>query len=197
MILAATGELVAERAGILNLSVEGMMLTGALAAFLGVHYTGSLLCGWLIAMLAGAILASLFGLFTICFRTNQVITALGINLLALGATSFVYRSLFGLTLAPRVTPAEPWSMPFLGSIPWVGPGLFQQTTLGYLAFLLPPIVAWFLFRTPLGLALRAVGENASTADTMGISVMGIRFGATIFGGMMAGLAGAYFFNCQS
>ncbi|MEJ0000938.1 MAG: ABC transporter permease [Verrucomicrobiota bacterium] len=192
LILASTGELVAERAGILNLSVEGMMLTGALAGFLGAHYTGSLLVGWLLAILAGAAVASIFGIFTICLRTHQVITALGINLLAVGATGFIYRTLFGFAaLAPQVTPANPWAVPFLNQIPWLGMAVFSQTPLGYLAFALPPIVAWLLFRTPLGLSLRAVGENASAADAMGISVVGIRFGATIFGGMLAGLSGAY------
>jgi ABC-type uncharacterized transport system permease subunit len=193
LILAATGELVAERAGVLNLSVEGMMLTGALTGFLGVHFTGSLVLGWLTAMLCGAGVAAIFGVFTICLRTHQVITALGINLLALGATGFAYRSLFGLAvLAPHITAAQPWPVPLLSRIPWIGPVLFDQSPLAYAAFLLPPVIAWLLFRTPLGLNLRAVGENAAMADTVGISVTGFRFGATIFGGMLAGLAGAYF-----
>jgi ABC-type uncharacterized transport system permease subunit len=192
LLLASTGELVAERAGILNLGVEGMMLNGALFGFLGAYFSGSLWIGWLAAMLAGAMVAALFAFFGITLRSHQVIVALGINLLALGETSFLYRRIFGLaTLTPEITPARLLSIPLLDKIPVLGPVLFKQTLLAYLAFLWPLIVWLLLFRTPLGLSLRAVGENAFAADTVGIRVNAIRYGATIFGGVLAGLGGAY------
>lgn len=193
LILAATGELVAEQAGVLNLSVEGMMLTGALAGFLGVHLSGSLLVGWAAATLSGMAMAAVFGWLTIGLRTHQVITALGLNLLALGATGFVYRALFGLSaVTPHIEPAHVWAVPLLSRIPGLGEVFFRQTPLAYLAFLLPPVIGWLLFRTPLGLTVRAVGENAGAADAAGISVPAVRLAATLTGGSLAGLAGAYY-----
>jgi simple sugar transport system permease protein len=192
LLLAASGELVTERAGVLNLSIEGMMLNGALFGFLGAYFSGSLFVGWLAGMLAGALLALLFSFFAITLRSHQVIVALGINLLALGETSFLYRKIFGLaTLTPQIKPALPHPIPTLSHIPLLGPVLFDQTILTYAAFLFPPLVWIFLYKTPAGRSLRAVGENAVAADSVGVDVQCIRYLATIFGGLLAGLAGAY------
>jgi ABC-type uncharacterized transport system permease subunit len=192
LLLAATGELVTERAGLLNLSVEGMMLTGALAAFMGAYFTGSLCLAWLIAMLAGSLVALLFACLTVTLRTNQVIAALGINLLAVGGTGFLYRSVFGLaTLTPQIHPAGAVKIPGLSHLPVAGPVLFAQSPLVYLSLVILCLVSWILQRTPLGLTIRAVGENAIAADTSGIPVDAIRYGAVLFGGALAGLGGAY------
>jgi ABC-type uncharacterized transport system permease subunit len=193
LLLASTGELVAERAGILNLGVEGMMLHGALFGFLGAYFSRSLWIGWLAAMLAGALLAGLFAFFGVTLRAHQVIVSLGINLLAWGETGFLYRRIFGLAaFTPQITAARAIPVPVLDQIPVVGPVLFQQPALAYAAFLLPVLVWLLLFRTPLGLTIRSVGENAFAADTVGIPVNAVRYAATIFGGLLAGLGGAYF-----
>lgn len=192
LLLAALGELIAEKAGVLNLGVEGMMLTGALFGFLGAYYTGSLPIAWLIAMLAAAVVALIFCYFAITLRCHQVIVALGVNLLALGLTGFLYRQIFGLSAsAPQIVPATPISIPFLSDIPYLGPLLFQHTLLVYIAFGLAPVIWYVIARTPIGLTLRAVGEKAVAADTVGIRVNAVRYGATIAGGALAGLAGAY------
>jgi general nucleoside transport system permease protein len=192
LLLAASGELVAERAGVLNLGVEGMMLNGALFGFLGAYFSGSLLVGWLSGMLAGALLALLFAFFTVSLRSHQVIVALGINLLALGETSFLYREIFGLAaITPQIKAALPRAIPLMSRIPILGPVFFDQALLTYVAFALPPLVWIFLYKTPAGRALRAVGENAIAADAVGVDVRRIRYLAVIFGGLLAGLSGAY------
>jgi ABC-type uncharacterized transport system permease subunit len=192
LLMAATGELFAERAGVLNLGVEGMMLTGALAGFLGTYFTGSLLLGWMIALLAGAVVALIFGFFAITLRCHQVIVALGLNLLLVGGTGFCYRSLFKFAgSTPQVTAAPEVPVPFLSEVPWIGPIFFQHSLLVYFAFLLPGVAWWILFRTDWGTALRAVGENPLAADTVGVRVQAVRYTATVIGGMLAGLAGAY------
>lgn len=192
LLLAALGELVAERSGVLNLGVEGMMLTGALFGFLGTYYSGSLVIGWVAAMLAGALLALVFSYFAITLRCHQVIVALGINMLAIGGTGFIYRMIFGLSaIIPQIEAAQPLRIPLLADIPFVGPVLFQHTFLVYFAFLLAPALWFVINKTPMGLTLRAVGEKAVAADTVGIRVNTVRYLATLFCGAMAGLAGAY------
>jgi general nucleoside transport system permease protein len=192
LLLAATGEMIAERAGVLNLGVEGMMLTGALCGFLGVYYTGSLPLGWALAALAGVVVALVFAGCAITFRAHQVIVALGVNLLTLGTTGFVYRLLFGLSSsAPQIEAAVPVTVPVLGAIPWLGPIFFRHTVLVYFAFAVVPLTWWLLYRTPAGLVLRSVGENAVAADTVGVGGNRVRYIATAIGGAFAGLAGAY------
>lgn len=192
LLLSATGELIAERSGVLNLGVEGMMLTGALAGFLGAYATGSPVLGWMLAILAGGLVALIFAYFAITLRAHQVIVALGINLSMLGATGFVFRLLFGVSAsAPEIKPAQIVPIPWLSQLPFVGPVLFQHALLVYLAFMAVPVVWWLLFHTPWGLTLRSVGENPQAADAVGISVARVRYTATVIGGAFAGLAGAY------
>jgi general nucleoside transport system permease protein len=192
LLLAATGELMAERAGLLNLSVEGMMLTGALAGFMGGYFSGSLWLAWLVAMAAGSLVALLFAWLTITMKANQVIVALGINLLAAGGTGFLYRAVFGLAAyTPQILPAEAIRIPWLSHLPVAGPILFAQTPLVYGSFLLLGLVSFVLNKTPLGLAIRAAGENAAAADTAGVPIDAVRYGAVLCGGALAGLGGAY------
>jgi ABC-type uncharacterized transport system permease subunit len=193
LLLAATGELVAEEAGILNLSVEGMMLTGALSGFLATYFTGSLWLGWIAALAAGASLALVFAFFSITLRCHQVIVALGVNLMASGGTAFCYRALFGLAATtPEIATADPIPIPGLGSFPWLGPILFRHDLLVYLGFLAPLAAGLVLYHTPWGAMIRSVGDNPAAAECAGVSVVRVRYLATAAGGAMAGLAGSYF-----
>jgi general nucleoside transport system permease protein len=192
LLIAATGELLTERAGVLNLGVEGIMLVGALCGFLGAYETGSVAIAWTAAGLAGATAAAVFCLFAVTLRAHQVIVALGINLAALGTTGFVYRKLFGLaTTAPQIDAAPLVPLPWLSDLPVIGTVLFTHTLAVYAAFALVPLVWWLIDCTALGLTLRAVGENADAADAAGVRVQLVRYGATLVGGALAGFAGAY------
>lgn len=187
VLFATIGEIFAERSGVLNLGVEGMMLMGALAGFVATQATQDLVTGVCAAMLAGGLLAFLHAVFVVSLRANQVVCGLALAILGAGLSSFLGRPVIG-QVGPRFTP---WPIPGLREIPLFGPALFEQNGLVYAGYLLVP-VAWFvLHRTRPGLNLRAAGENPAAADAAGLSVACIRYAWTIFGGMMAGLGGAY------
>jgi general nucleoside transport system permease protein len=190
LLFAATGETVAERSGIINLGIEGMMLAGALAAALGAIAWGpwgGLGC----AALAGAMLAAAFALLAIGARADQIIAGTAITLAAVGLTGTIYRQAFGSAGAELSIPTfSPLAIPGLSQIPLLGPALFQQPAPTYLAFAALPLVWWVLFRTRLGLSLRATGESAAMARAAGVRTRLIRAGATIVGGSFAGLGGA-------
>lgn len=187
LILAALGVLVNERAGVLNLGVEGMMLVGAVTAF-GVGVTsGSLFLGYVAAMSAGAAMALLFGLLTLTLQTNQVATGLALALFGVGLSAFVGQPFVGLPIE-RV-PAVP--IPLLAGIPVLGPALFRYDLLVYLSIALYAAVSWFLYRSAAGLRLRAIGEAPGVAHSLGYPVVRIRYLAVMFGGATSGLAGAY------
>jgi general nucleoside transport system permease protein len=187
VLFAAIGEVFTERGGVLNLGVEGMMLMGALSGFVAAHASHSLALGLLAAMAAGGALALVHGFFTITLRANQVVCGLALTILGIGLSSFLGRPIIG-TVGMRFTP---WPIPLLQDIPVLGPALFQQVPLIYAGYLLVPAAWLFLFHTRPGLNLRSVGENPQAADAAGIPVNLIRYGWTAFGGMMAGLGGAY------
>jgi ABC-type uncharacterized transport system permease subunit len=190
LLLAATGETIAQRSGVMNLGLEGVMLGGALAAALGAHAWGPWE-GASVAVAAGMILAGIFALVAIGARADQVITGTAITLGAVGLTGTVYRRAFGVAGAglnlPTLTPVP---LPGLSELPVIGPSLFAQPAPTYLAVLAVPLVWWFLFRTRPGLALRATGESAAVARASGVRTRLIRGAATIVGGGFAGLAGA-------
>lgn len=186
MLLAALGELVAERAGVLNLGVEGMMVTGAVAAFATAQMTGSPYLGILVAMVAGTLMALIFAVLAIWFATNQVATGLALTLFGLGVAGLAGEAFIG---RPGV-PLEPITIPGLADIPVVGPILFNQDLLFYLSIALTVAVALFLFRSRVGLRLRAVGDAPAAAQALGINVLAIRTLAVMFGGACAGLGGA-------
>lgn len=187
LILAALGVLVNERAGVLNLGVEGMMLVGAVTGF-GVGVTsGSLFLGYVAAMSAGAAMALLFGLLTLTLQTNQVATGLALALFGVGLSAFVGQPFVGLPIE-RV-PAVP--IPLLSDIPVLGPALFRYDLLVYLSIALYAAVSWFLYRSSAGLRLRAIGEAPGVAHSLGYPVVRIRYLAVMFGGATSGLAGAY------
>ncbi|MDE3011516.1 MAG: ABC transporter permease [Pseudomonadota bacterium] len=188
LVLAGLGELVAEKAGVMNLGVEGMMLIGAIAAFAAaVASDGSVTAGLLAGMLAGVLAASLFALLALSLAANQAACGLALTIFGVGLSAFIGQSYVSHSLAGL--PALP--LPGLSQIPWLGPILFRQDPVVYLAFLLYVAVAWVLARTRIGLILRAVGESPEAAHAIGYPVLGIRWAATLTGGAFAGLAGAY------
>ncbi len=194
LLLAALGELIVERSGVLNLSVEGMMLSGAFGGFIGAYYTNSLWLGVLSAILAGLLISALFGLLAIILQIDQTVSGLTVNIFAAGLTFYLYRALFpnvGATNIPALKPFSVFQIPFLSDIPIIGKILFSQYALSYLAFFLMLLVAFYLYRTKSGLILRTLGENPRVVDMKGINVMRYRFLAVLFGGMMAGLAGSF------
>jgi simple sugar transport system permease protein len=187
LIYAALGELVAERAGVLNLGVEGMMLVGALAAFAVGTGTGSLLLGYAAAIGAGVLLALLFALLTLSLQTNQVATGLALTLFGLGLSAFAGRKFAGLPIEGL----KPVSIPILSKLPVVGPLLFHFDPAVYGSILVYVVVDRVLKRTRAGLQLRAVGESPAVAHALGQPVMLTRYLAVLFGGAMSGIAGAY------
>jgi len=187
LVLAATGELVAERAGVLNLGVEGMMVIGALAAFAAVIETGSIPLALAAAIAAGLIMAGLFAVLVVTLRANQVAAGLALSMFGLGLSALWGQGFSGLSAGafPHLV------LPGLSDLPVVGKVLFQLDGLIYLSLLLVAAVAWLLKRTRTGLILRAVGENHDAAHAIGHPVVGVRYAAVLFGGAMAGLGGAY------
>jgi ABC-type uncharacterized transport system permease subunit len=188
VLLATLGEIVAERSGILNLGVEGMMLAGALCAAAAGTATGNPLIAVAAGTLAGGLLALVHGFFAVTLRVNQVLSGLALTLLGMGLTSFLGRPLIGTAPGVRLR-ALP--LPGLADIPVVGDIFFRQSVLAYLAYLLVPLCWILLFRTGTGLKIRAAGEDAAAVDAAGIDVFRIRYLCTFAGGLGAGLAGAY------
>lgn len=187
LALAALGLLINEKAGIVNLGAEGMMLCAAIAGFATVVHTGSTWLGFGAGMLAGALLAAIFGVLVIWLNTNQYATGLALSLFGAGFSAFV-----GLSYVQAKLPTLPkYAIPGLADIPLLGPALFTLHPLVYGAMALVLVMMWFLYRTRAGLVLRAVGESPSSAHALGYLVRRIRLMAVVFGGAMCGLAGAY------
>lgn len=191
-LIASLGIVFSERAGIVNIGTEGMMLMGALAGVIGSLMTGSVWLGALIAMLVAMLFAAIFGYFTVIVKADQTVIGTGMNILASGLTITVNRAFFGAsTSPPKIDVFGKAPIPLLSDIPVLGQVLFNQPLPVYIAFLLVP-VAWFvMFRTNTGLKLRAVGENPRACDTVGINVIRTRFMSILYSGIMAGFAGAF------
>jgi simple sugar transport system permease protein len=186
LVIAALGELVTERAGVLNLGVEGMMVMGAVGAFIGAQETGSPYVGILCGIAAGALFSLLFGFLTLTLVANQVATGLALTILGLGASGMIGEAYVGLP-GIRLMPIE---IPVLKDIPYVGAVLFKQDLIFYLSIALVIGVNWFLFKSRTGLKIRAIGDNHGSAHALGINVIRTRYLAVMFGGACAGLAGA-------
>ena len=186
LLLAAIGELVVERSGVLNLGVEGMMVMGAVTGFGTSLLTGSPWLGVLAAILVGALFSLLFGFLALTLVTNQVATGLALTLLGLGVSGMVGEAFVGLP-GNKLAAIQ---LPYLSDLPLVGRFLFGQDPLFYISILLTAGVTWFLFRTRAGLTLRSVGDNHGSAHALGTRVIAIRYAAVMFGGACAGLAGA-------
>jgi ABC-type uncharacterized transport system permease subunit len=189
LLLAALGEMLAERGGVINLGVEGAMLAGALAAALGAS-AGGPWTGLAGSAAAGMLMATIFALATIGARADQIIAGTATTLLAVGVTGAVYQAAFGSAGAGLSLPTlAPMPVPGLRAVPLLGPAIFDQPVTTYFALLAVPICWWFLFRTRTGLALRAVGESPEHARAAGIPARRLQFAATVAGGIFAGLAG--------
>ena len=186
LVLASLGELVSERAGVLNLGVEGMMVMGAVLAFAVTQATGSPYIGVLAGIACGALFSLLFGFLTLTLVANQVATGLALTILGLGISGQIgepYVGMSGVKLQPII-------IPLLSDIPFLGPLLFKQDIIFYLSIALVFGVNWFLFRSRAGLKLRAIGDSHASAHALGIHVIRTRYLAIMFGGACAGLAGA-------
>lgn len=186
--LAALGELLAEKSGVLNLGVEGMMLIGAVMAFQVGDASGSLWLALLVGSLAGAVFSSIHAFLTITLRANQIVSGLALVIFGTGLSTFIGKSIEGKPLATDFTPIE-WGP--LADIPVLGPLLFDQDPMVYATIAIAIVITLYLNRTKAGLAVRAVGESPGTADTMGVAVAAIRYVHVMLGGLLAGMAGAY------
>lgn len=187
LVFAGIGELITEKAGVLNLGVEGMMLAGAVTAFAVQVGTGNALLACLAAMLASAVMALLFAFLTLSLQANQVATGLALTIFGVGLTALLGKAYVGVPIEalPKL------AIDGISTLPVIGPLLFGHDALVYLSVVTVLAVVWFLSHTRAGLILRAVGESHDAAHSLGYSVIGIRYAAVLFGGAMSGLAGAY------
>ncbi len=187
LVFAGIGELVTEKSGVLNLGVEGMMVVGAVAAFVTATLSGNYILAVLVAALAGSFMAFLFGILTLSLRANQVATGLALTLFGVGLSALIGQDFVG----EPVQALAKLEIGGLTDLPVLGPILFGQDALVYLSFIMVMLVSWFLYKTKAGLILRAVGDSHDAAHSIGYSVIGIRYLAVMFGGAMSGIGGAY------
>jgi general nucleoside transport system permease protein len=187
LLLAASGELVVERAGVLNLGIEGMMIMGAACGFAGAYASGSTVVGALCGVIAGMAMAAVFGILTLGLAVNQVATGLALTILGTGLSGLIGSGFVG----ERITPAPQLYLPVLTDLPVIGRILFGQDAFVYSSIALVIGIWMFLYRTRAGLVLRAVGDNHTSAHALGYPVLTIRMLAVLFGGACAGLAGAF------
>jgi general nucleoside transport system permease protein len=192
LIFATLGELICERSGVLNLGIEGIMTVGAFVGWLTVYFGGNLWMGVAMAGLAGAVFGLLHALLVVPLGLSQHVTGIGITLLASSLSYYAYRLIFPeVTSPPKIQPFQPLAVPYLSDIPGLGDALFKQTPLTYFAFLLVGLMAWFLYRTPAGLAVRMVGENPAAVESQGISVFSTRTLAVAVGSALMGIGGSF------
>ena len=192
LIIAALGELIIERSGVLNVGIEGMMLVAAVTCFVVTWQTQMVAAGIGAGMLAAAAMALALVYYAVALRGPQITVGLGLYVLGIGLSSLIFRMVFGIrTSPPQIATLSPVAVPGLADLPVIGAVFFQQTILTYAAFALIPLVHLALFRTAWGLRLRATGENPRAVDALGIDVAGLRYGAAAVGGLFIGLGGAY------
>lgn len=193
LLLAALGELVTERAGVLNMGVEGTMLMGAFTGYLATYYTGSPLMGLLIAMLTGGLMSLIMAIMASTLKVEQIVTGMALNLLGSGMSLFWHRAVFKEESEwwTTVNTFPTFQIPGLSKIPFLGEILFSQRLFTYATFLMVPIIWFFLYRTRVGLQIRSLGENPRAVDMKGVSVSRLQYLATLFGGMMSGMSGSF------
>ncbi len=190
LALAALGETVTERSGVINIGLEGSIIAGALGAVIGATHTG-VWGGFAAGAAVGCTTAAIFAVFAVLLRADQVISGTAVTLLALGGTGTLYRVLYGSAGAALNTPTlDPLAIPILSEVPLVGRALFAQPSITYVLYLLIPAVAWWMYRTHAGLGLRAVGENPAAAIAAGVRARRVQFLAVLFGGALGGVSGA-------
>ena len=192
LIFATLGELICERAGVLNLGIEGIMTAGAMAGWMWVYQGGDLIGGILFAAFVGGLFGLLHAQFTVVLGVSQHVTGIGITMLASSLSYFVFKMLLpNTTTPPKVVPFQNLQVDSLSSIPFFGEAFLQHTFFTYLAFILVPIVIYILYKTPLGLAVRTAGENPSSLESQGINVFLVRTIAVVFGSSLMAVGGAY------
>lgn len=191
LTFAAVGETWSERSGVINIGLEGLMLIGAITGYAVAWATGSLWVGIGAAALAAGFFGFLFAIVTVSLGANQIVAGAALNLIGLGLSSYLYRALFSTVTDRAIAPMGAIDFPFLSNIPFVGPILFQQNALVYLAIAVALGSALVMNRTMVGLAIRSVGEHPKATATAGLSVIRLRYGAVIVGGLLAGIGGAY------
>jgi len=192
LIFGVLGALICERAGVLNLGIEGIFAAGAMAGWMAVWLGAGLWGGVLVAAIAGAFFGLIHAILTIPLGLSQHVSGLGVTLLATSSAYFAYRTaLPDVTTPPRIVPFKALDIPLLSDIPFLGPVLFQQTALTWLALLMVFLVWWLLEKTPLGLAIRAVGDNPDAVDAQGLSVYKLRIGAVVAGSALMAIGGAF------
>ncbi len=197
LLFATIGELYAERSGVLNLGIEGIMLLSAMTGFSAAYFTGSLWLGIGAALLTGIVAGALMGLLTVTFGLSQHVSGLGLTLLCSGLAFFFYRVIFGQPASPpNIEPFHPVAVPLLSDIPILGPILFNQYALVYFALMLVPATAFILYRTPWGLHLRTVGESPHAADSAGVNVAAHRYQALIVSGALMSVGGTFLSMAQ-
>jgi simple sugar transport system permease protein len=187
-VLAGLGELLTERSGVINVGVEGMMLVGAVSAFLVADSTSSITLALLAGAAAAGILALLHAFLCVSMRANQIVSGLALVIFGTGIATFIGRPIEGSPLVVRIHKS---AIPYLSDLPYVGNVLFRQDMIVYLSWFLVLIAVIYLKRTKFGLAVRAVGENPATADVTGIPVAAVQYIHTVIGGLLAGSSGAY------
>lgn len=192
ILYPALAGIFSERAGVLNIALEGVMLISAFAAVVGSYYTGNPWLGVLCAIVAGMLTSLIHAFMCINMRADQAIVGTGINILGAGLPSFLLLKLFGSQgISPIVERIHKWRVPILADLPIIGPILGEQSPLVYICLLMVPLSWYVLFKTPFGLRLRAVGENPRAAETVGISVYGMRYAGVLISGFLAAMGGAF------
>ncbi len=191
LLFLVLGELIAERAGVLNIGLEGLLLAGAFGGFAGSLLFGSAWAGVALAVVSSLLLALLLAIAVVRAGLDQIVCGVALNILALGLTGVFFRAVTAARSSIAVATVAPAPVPILSSLPLVGPALFAQSPFAYLAYPLVPVVAFFLYRTRPGLVVRATGESPEAVDALGASVPRIRIACVLACGALAGLAGAY------
>ncbi|WP_191061034.1 ABC transporter permease [Geminicoccus harenae] len=192
LIFGTLGALIGERSGVLNLGIEGIMTAGAMTGWLSVHLGAPLWLGIAVAAVAGGTIGLLHAALTVRLGLSQHVTGLGITLFSVSLSSYLYRLYVPASGSPpKITPFAPVHLPVLSDLPWLGPAFFQHTALTWLALLTVLLVAWLLWRTPLGLAIRMAGESPEACEAQGVSVFSLRTGAVVAGSALMAIGGAF------
>ena len=186
-VFPTLGEIYSERSGILNLGIEGMIIASAAGSYAFAFQSNNILFGVIFGMLLGGVLSLIHAILTITFNRNQVVSGIGLTILGTGLSGLLGNSVVGKAL----TALQPFPIPILSDIPFFGLVFFNQNIIVYLSYLLPPILWFILYKTRLGILIRSVGENPSAARNQGVNIVLVRYLCVAFGGMMAGLGGAY------
>jgi len=192
LIFGVLGALICEKSGVLNLGIEGIFAAGAMAGWMAVWLGAGLWGGLLVAALVGGFFGLIHAILTVPLGLSQHVSGLGVTMLATSVSYFTYRTaLPQVSSPPKIVPFQPLDIPVLSELPFIGPVLFQQTAMTWLALFMVALVWWVLNRTPLGLAIRAVGDNPDAVDAQGLSVYGLRIGAVVAGSALMALGGAF------